>query len=971
MKNFKIIISFLIIAFGLTLFGAVSLNTVNACDSCGGRGVGAKWCEGSRPRECVSCPGQAACSNYCYANGTSNCDATCSVGGQINQYTWDKGDCSNTGTACSSGSCIPSCNSTNPAAVSLASPSNGSSGLLTSVLLDWNPTSSWGKGCPGNNNNYDVFYRVQGSASWLTAAANLPPSTTARNLAGLNWETTYQWFVRTENGSRSANSATWSFTTAKRPEITEFGIDAGAAWNDVCGVGISGSINNVGTSNPITFKLSYNVENPGSNIYTSVALVPRNTFTDVIDEASLRSSVANNNSILVNINVITGEIFMLDNSGKLVLQTPVANGGDINNFANNSALKSVGVNTNWNRNLTGGESTIAIEFKDNFVNKEYDVYSMVATEAGDGVLFSSNATGNERLRYSRINPLTATAVVWGVDTASPALSVSAANYLSDNSFEVTFGANDTYSGMKAFSSLVESNKDGSQLRDNTIPTIFNFPTANTQQDALINLGNLGTHNYADIEYRLESNYAFEINGEDNACNPSTIKRTITSPFLKKPWIMVVGNSTLANSGFSGISVPDARITIPEFDIDEQSFLSEYITVDGGVSSDRTRFSKYNQVLGSYSDNTLTELILDKGSFYKQIEYLIFSSKSDSVIEVNSDVEINGRLIGTPGNNNKNGVCGDAIRQNTEECDDGNLVDGDGCDTFCRVEVCNNNSVCEGPLGEDFITCPNDCQDLGCNNNGTCESGEDTSSCPGDCITGNQDTCDNDGICESIFGENTLTCPNDCQTTGICGDGKCDANETSFTCFRDCSKVLGINDVEGNVLGTAATELPGLPNNEGLYRVNGNMRIQKDSICNEPAIVLITGNLTIEPDFTTLNQKDACMFIVKGNIEILNGDLKTDLDVLDPTLASYDIIEASLISDGDIITTRDYPDINRKGDGLYIKGVLFGYNINLDRDVNRFANSLQPTLLIEFDPNIYFNFQNVLSLKKFSIRESNL
>ena len=32
------------------------------------------------------------------------------------------------------------------------------------------------------------------------------------------------------------------------------------------------------------------------------------------------------------------------------------------------------------------------------------------------------------------------------------------------------------------------------------------------------------------------------------------------------------------------------------------------------------------------------------------------------------------------------VCGDGNQEGTEECDDGNLVDGDGCDSNCVVET---------------------------------------------------------------------------------------------------------------------------------------------------------------------------------------------------------------------------------------------------------------------------------------------
>src|ERR1043165_6123133 len=34
-----------------------------------------------------------------------------------------------------------------------------------------------------------------------------------------------------------------------------------------------------------------------------------------------------------------------------------------------------------------------------------------------------------------------------------------------------------------------------------------------------------------------------------------------------------------------------------------------------------------------------------------------------------------------------GGCGNAIKSNTEECDDGNINDGDGCSRLCNIEKC--------------------------------------------------------------------------------------------------------------------------------------------------------------------------------------------------------------------------------------------------------------------------------------------
>jgi hypothetical protein len=66
-----------------------------------------------------------------------------------------------------------------------------------------------------------------------------------------------------------------------------------------------------------------------------------------------------------------------------------------------------------------------------------------------------------------------------------------------------------------------------------------------------------------------------------------------------------------------------------------------------------------------------------------------------------------------------------------------------------------------------FTCPNS----------VCDPGEDTWSCPDDCLP----FCGN-GVCEN--GENHDTCPRDCEPGVFCGDGVC--TEDCFACPLDCS-----------------------------------------------------------------------------------------------------------------------------------------------------------------------------------------
>lgn len=155
--------------------------------------------------------------------------------------------------------------------------------------------------------------------------------------------------------------------------------------------------------------------------------------------------------------------------------------------------------------------------------------------------------------------------------------------------------------------------------------------------------------------------------------------------------------------------------------------------------------------------------------------------------------------------------------------------------FLRVGDCNGNGRHDAKdlsLGSsadcDLDGNPDECQDrvvcLGCNVDGTCQRGENCESCPSDCAT-SQPACGN-GICEPARGEDCLSCASDCngvqggnpgsryccgdgdglnpvgcadarcsqngrscvagstQTT-CCGDGFCDASESSSTCVADC------------------------------------------------------------------------------------------------------------------------------------------------------------------------------------------
>lgn len=135
------------------------------------------------------------------------------------------------------------------------------------------------------------------------------------------------------------------------------------------------------------------------------------------------------------------------------------------------------------------------------------------------------------------------------------------------------------------------------------------------------------------------------------------------------------------------------------------------------------------------------------------------------------------------------TCGDGTVDVSEECDDDNETDEDGCSSACETEVlCGNGNVNTGEACDDGNTvsgdgCSADCSKVEVCGDGTVDSGEacddgDTSNnndCLNTCVVAScpdsyiwnagtaMETCD-DGDYSSMD-----ACPNNCKTA-VCGDG---------------------------------------------------------------------------------------------------------------------------------------------------------------------------------------------------------
>jgi cysteine-rich repeat protein/VCBS repeat-containing protein len=128
------------------------------------------------------------------------------------------------------------------------------------------------------------------------------------------------------------------------------------------------------------------------------------------------------------------------------------------------------------------------------------------------------------------------------------------------------------------------------------------------------------------------------------------------------------------------------------------------------------------------------------------------------------------------------VCGNSIVQDGEACDDGNDINGDGCDLNCNDEVCGNGVV-QGHLGEQCDD-ENSIQGDGCDNNCKIEECGNNAFQPHigeECDDGNDD--DDDGcnnLCEiQVCGDGQV------QGSEVCDDGANNSDVQPGACRTNC------------------------------------------------------------------------------------------------------------------------------------------------------------------------------------------
>ena len=186
------------------------------------------------------------------------------------------------------------------------------------------------------------------------------------------------------------------------------------------------------------------------------------------------------------------------------------------------------------------------------------------------------------------------------------------------------------------------------------------------------------------------------------------------------------------------------------------------------------------------------------------------------------------------------ACGDGVVESPEECDDGNTVNGDGCDNNCKFSCvstdptrdCASTSACVtmGTCDNTTHVCApgsNVADGTGCGTGQICIMGNCTAATCGDGFTTPPEQCDF-GTGNNVAGSGCQpNCTFSCTTNpNSCDDGNpCNGTET-------CNMVTGPNNTPGQKCA-AGTPLP-----DGTSCGGG--KVCKSGVCSTPAAVCGNG-----------------------------------------------------------------------------------------------------------------------------------
>lgn len=625
MLNMRISLSLknlILICFIVVSAGFVSYKSVNAATTCCDTSCCASYqvdghCDYTR---CCNgtCTDGVVCSynpgDYYYENCSGmKCDAahpaaTPCGGGGCTPGATSCGACQCPGgtKTCSDGCTTTTqscscCTVSTPRAAQQVYPTNGATDIDNDVTLRWNPTTSWGEGCPIRP-SYSIFYRPKGTScvGGTYMGANIGTNT-SYTLNNLPWNTTYCWMVRTSNGASIADSPKWEFTTAETPQHLGTNVIA-----PNCGSGLSGNAGIAGTDNPVIITSVYKL-NPGVEGIAQIAMafIPNNIINaDNITEAAAQTNGKDYFMGLVSIdhnNPSNSAFYLVNNSSTYsgpykTGSIASANGRttlmDINSGTRVEIVDSQTVRIIWKLRFEDSYPYIPVNniYSGAFHLSPYAAWTNGFWNSDPGII------GLDRAMAKR--------GTWGVNTQVPTVTVNGPEATSATDFGITWGASG-HNLTQAEGYMWTTNQPMSITKVSPIPTTnYGLTTAEpvnySPSNIGVNLSTLGRHIYkinSGVDPTEIINTKMAVN--DTACNRVVVQGTDLP--LSESWFLTARGDVFATNVDVNILGVDLNPPIQSLN-SSYSYLSTYIS---GVREDHlstiTRASKNDFILEAYDD----------------------------------------------------------------------------------------------------------------------------------------------------------------------------------------------------------------------------------------------------------------------------------------------------------------------------------------------------------------------------------
>ncbi len=101
-------------------------------------------------------------------------------------------------------------------------------------------------------------------------------------------------------------------------------------------------------------------------------------------------------------------------------------------------------------------------------------------------------------------------------------------------------------------------------------------------------------------------------------------------------------------------------------------------------------------------------------------------------------------------------------------------------------------------------------------------------------------------------------------------------------------------------------------------VEGNLTVNSNFRCDTKSVMLVSGNIYVNPDVTNVDNKSACVFIAGENIYIKEGTRKSGSSI------GFDILNGYFLADSTIRIEKENKSSDERTDGLFIEGGLVSF-----------------------------------------------